>query len=118
MNLYLVISEALDWQKFNNPELAGPWETYRIAELVVARNHSQARYLAWQSDKEGQTYDFGEMPKLAVRLKGVGMDGPARIASDEYNFDYGREGDLIYEAEHDILWDIGKALHIGIGGEE
>jgi len=99
MNLYLVMSEELcsageDWYD--------PPEWYRIVELVVARSHGQARWLAWSAD-DGPG-DVRDMPKFAVRLKGVGMDGPARIVSDEYKLP--GEG---------MLWDIGKAPHIGIG---
>lgn len=117
MNLYLVISEELEYHAIIDPEIGGPWEPYWIAELVVARNHSQARYLAWKADRYGcrWDYDLREMPKFAVRLKEKGVEGPARIASDEHRFtgDFGED----YEREYDALWDIGKALHIGIGGE-
>jgi len=116
-NLYLVVSEELSYVAVIDPEIGGPTEWYRIAELVVAGGHSQARYLAWQADKDGYawTYDFNEMPKFAVRLKEKDVEGPARIATDEHRFpgDFGED----YEREYHALWDVGKAPHIGYGGE-
>lgn len=107
MNLYLVVSEALttivweDW--FNN---CGYYEGYRIAELIVARNYGQAKWLAWESDKDGSyPGDVCEMPKFAVRLKRRDVGGEARIASDE--FDNGCDDEL-------PLWTLGNAPHIGI----
>lgn len=61
MNLYLVVSESLScWPRMG--------ADYRIAELVVARNHGQAKYLAWKNDKDsfpawGHT-DMADMPML------------------------------------------------------
>jgi len=117
MNLYLAVSEELSCIDVIDPEIGGPTVYYRIAELVVAENHSQARYLAWQSDKDGYawTYDFNEMPRFAVRLKEKGVVGPARIATDEYTCaDWDDEGAL---AVYGALWDVGKAPHIGYGEE-
>lgn len=103
MNLYLVVSEVLtevvweDW--FNN---CGHYEGYRIAELIVARNHGQAKWLAWESDKHGSyPDDVNAMPKFAVRIKKHDIKGPARIATDEFG-----------ECDEE-LWDIGRAPHIG-----
>jgi len=115
-NLYLVVSEELwsageDWDD--------PPEHYRLAELVVARSHGHARMLVWKTD--GGPGDIRDMPKFAVRLKKKGVEGLARIVSDEYDLDYGkalRQGDQKYLIEYDELWDIGKAPYIGIGGEE
>ena len=118
-NLYLVVSEELSYVAVIDREIGGPLEYYRIAELVVARSHAQARYLAWKLDNK-RTHNcwpvMADMPKFAVRLKEKGVEGPARIASDEHRFtgDFGED----YEREYDALWDIGKAPHIGIGGED
>ena len=116
-NLYLVVSEELSYVAEIDPEIGGPLEYYRIAELVVAKSHAQARYLAWKLDNERQ-YNFwpviADMPKFAVRLKEKGVEGPARIVSDEHKFtgDFGDD----YEQEYYALWDVGYAPHIGYGG--
>jgi len=105
MNLYLVVSEALsevvweDW--FNN---CGHLESYRIAELVVARSHGHARWLACQSDGKGEYPCLEDMPKMAVRLKRKDIEGPARIVTY----------DNVQDDEY--LWDVGNAPHIGMGG--
>jgi len=113
-NLYLVVSQELSYVAVIDPEIGGPREYYRIAELVVARNHSQARYLAWQADKDGYawTYDFCEIPKFAVRLKEKDVEGPARIVTNEHRFteDFGED----YEQEYDALWDVGSAPRIEV----
>ena len=107
MNLYLVVSEEIEdieWEDWFNG--TGHLENYRIAELVVARSHAQARYLAWKQDDAGTTWPLIEdMPKFAVRLKRRNTPGPARVASTEHWADS--------DAELDELWDVGKAPHIG-----
>jgi hypothetical protein len=64
MNLYEVVSETLYKSEYMD---YGPPEPYCIAELVVARNPSQARYLAWKTDNDF-TYDLTEMPAFSVHL--------------------------------------------------
>jgi len=84
MNLYLVVSEMLTYIEWEDWTVnAGHYENYAITELVVARNNSQARYLAWQTDGDF-SYDFRDMPKFRTRCQIKGVDGPARIVSDEY----------------------------------
>ena len=86
MNIYLVISETLweavyeDW--FNN---VGHWEPFRIAELVAAKNHSQARYLAWQTD-DHFSYDLRDMPRFTCRLRLKDVDEPAGIVSSREKY--------------------------------
>ena len=95
MKLYLVVSESL-WDIV--PILddgTGPKEYYRIAELVVARNAAQARYLAWSADSSF-TKDIRDMPKFRCVAKLPDALGPARIATTEYE---GRD-----DAD---LWDCG-----------
>ena len=77
MNLYLAVSEILSCDIED-----GGW--YRIAELVVARNRAQATYLAWKTDHREFSYDLRDKPKFQTRLKGKGVEGPARIASSEH----------------------------------
>ncbi len=124
MNLYLAVSEELSYVAVIDPEIGGPLEYYRIAELVVARNHSQARYLAWKSDKESfrdSWFGIAAMPKFAVRLKEKDVEGPARIATEEWqkkaDEDVGAETEGYSQWTYD-LWDVGKAPHIGYGGED
>lgn len=112
MNLYLVVSEWLEPYSYSHPEPG-----YRIAELVVARNHGQAKYLAWKNDKDsfpawGHT-DMADMPKMAARLKRHGVPSPARIVSNAYDY-LGFERDECPNPEVDELWDLGPAAHIGL----
>jgi len=108
MNLYLVVSEPLskivyeDW--FNQ---AGHEETYRLAELVVARNYSQARWLVWElEDTFGG--DIVNMPRFAVRKKVADIEGPAQILNTA-------ECQEFYKAYPKVdFWALGDAEHIGI----
>ena len=108
LNLYLVVSEELEGEN-----LYGAVLCYQICELVVARNHGQARWLAWKSDDGidgswSQWAPMADMPKMAVRLKAVGaLPGPARV------LDYAE-----YKGMGDDYWDVGNAPHIGIHAEE
>lgn len=75
MNVYLIISEELktavyeDW--FVN---AGHWEYYRIAELVVAQNRGQARWLAWKGDGASFTGDVRDMPRMTCRMRAKNIE--------------------------------------------
>jgi len=121
MNLYLVVSEEIyhvEWEDVSVS--AGHREDYRIAELVVARSHAQAKYLAWRADKDGDTWPSVEdMPKFAVRLKRQDVEGPARIATGEWRTKI-QAGIVMdkYPIWAEDLWYIGSAPHIGIGREE
>ena len=82
MNLYLVVSELLEEVVWEDGHL----EKYHIAALVVARNRGQAKYLAWKTDRN--TFcpnDIWEMPKFSTRLKRKDVEGPARIATHEFD---------------------------------
>jgi len=106
LNLYLVISGEFSYVNVIDRWLGGPTEWARIADLVVARSHGQARWLAWKNDKDGFcSYDIREMPKMAVRIKRHNVEGPARIATHEYDFS---------EPDFEYLWDLGPAPHIGL----
>jgi hypothetical protein len=99
MNLYLAVSEQLTYVECEDPFVnACHEEPYCIAELVVARNRSQATYLAWQHDNVEQhtrSHDMRDKPKFRVELKERDVEGPPRIASDE------REGS---SPESEMLW--------------
>ncbi len=86
MNLYLVASEPLetvvceDWFA-----RACHRESYRITELVVARNRSQATYLAWKNDRDSYyPGDIREKPKFRSEIKARDVEGPARVATWDY----------------------------------
>lgn len=87
VNIYLVVSETLssvvceDW--FNN---ACHEEPYCIAELVAARSRGQAKYLAWQTDKETFESDMREMPKMSVKICEKGVDIPVGVATKDKAF--------------------------------
>jgi len=90
VNLYLVVSEELSYEATIDFWIGGPMEPYWICDLVIARSHAQAKYLAWKNDHDSfpsywSSFDMREMPKMAVRLKKRDVPGPARIASAEYN---------------------------------
>jgi hypothetical protein len=101
VNLYLVVSEVLTYGATYDREggpIEGPGE-YCIVDLVVARSRAQATYLAWQADPDSRSlvYDIRDKPKFRTRLKIRGVDGPARIASNEH-------GDYIGEGIPNDLW--------------
>ena len=107
MNLYLVVSETL-WDII--PILddgSGPYEPYAIAELVVARTPSQARWLAWRTDEVSFEDDPRVMPKFSTRLKARGIGGEPRIMPETT----GPENCLGY------LWD-DKARYSPVLGEK
>jgi hypothetical protein len=88
MNLYLVVSEPLTYVECEDASVnACHEESYCIAELVVARNRSQATYLAWKPDPEMFSDDMRDKPKFRCELKRKDVEGPARIASDEVDGD-------------------------------
>lgn len=67
VNVYAVISEPLSYQEIIDPEIGGPWEEYRIAEIVAAPTRGRAKWLAWKSD-EFDLDGIRDMPKFSVRL--------------------------------------------------
>ena len=84
MNIYEVVSETL--------YLAGaymePDEPYCIAQLVAARNPSQARYIAWNSDRETFCYDLLEMPRFSVHIRLKNQEIPSGIVTEDKRFQY------------------------------
>jgi len=111
LSVYLVVSEELSYVEVVDYWIGGPTEYYRIADLVVARNHGQAKWLAWKNDKDSFIPDeIREMPKMAVRIKRVNVEGPPRIATYEYD---PSEPDFAH------LWDLGTPPpHISIEEEQ
>lgn len=99
MNLYLCVSEELNgyWQDPNS--------SYCIAELAVARNASQARYLTWKVNAPWQTpqdvQDIRNMPRFQTKLRQHGVDGPARIVSSEPTFQSCWEDDATSEPDRE-----------------
>lgn len=104
MNLYLVVSERLTEVVCEDRSVnACHEEEYRIAELIVARSHGHARWLAYESDSQSQHPCLEDMPKMAVRLKRKNVEGDPRIVTERYSgVAYGE------------LWIVGNAPHIGI----
>jgi hypothetical protein len=93
MNLYFVLSEQLMGPPEYGPYLpdtGGPGEPYRICELVVARNPSQARYMAWKEDRESFSDDLRDMPRMHIHLKAKDVGRFPAIVSDNprYQEDY------------------------------
>jgi len=83
VNLYFVLSEELQDKMWICREgNVFYYEPYCIAELVIARNHSQARYLAWKNDNSYGTWPcILDMPKFSCKIIEKGLDGEARIVS-------------------------------------
>ena len=91
MNLYFVISELLTevvWEDWT--VRAGHEESYRIAELVIARNRSQARYLVALSDDAWcrNSGSLRDVPRMSVRKLGEGFDPPALIVTNNEHFQH------------------------------
>jgi hypothetical protein len=95
MNLYLVVSQDELRTHGSNYE---PPEYYYLTELVIAKNPSQARYLAWKEDRGNFYPDYliEEMPKFHTSLKLKGLEGPARVISQDF--------DLLRELADMVLW--------------
>jgi hypothetical protein len=77
MNIYAVLSECLSVTIPILDDGTGPKENYCICQMVVARTRSQARLLAWKSDRDSYCgSDLREMPRFATRLveRDVEMD--------------------------------------------
>ena len=93
MNLYLVISEpltAIVWEDWFN--CVGHEETHCIAELVLANTPNQAKWLAWQTDKDSFTNRAPEIPKMSCRKRGTfpAVITPGIVSKDpEYEFAWG-----------------------------
>lgn len=66
-NLYIVISESLSYVEPILDDGSGPTEHYRIAELVVAKNHSQARMVAAKHADDDYNGRVQELPRMSVR---------------------------------------------------
>ena len=102
MDLYLVVSEGMTaWESHYEPP-----EWYCIAELMVARNRSQARYLAWKADRNSFSYDFGDMPKFKIRLRIRDFPGSERVVSEDYDLQT-----RIYER-----WPMGISFYVEENG--
>jgi hypothetical protein len=82
MNIYEVVSETLYNYQYMD---YGPPEPYCIAELVIAKNPSQARYLAWKTDDDF-TYDLTEMPAFSVHLCEKDIGVPCGIVTHDKRF--------------------------------
>ena len=77
-NLYIVVSETLTYIEpvldFNQ----GPLEDYRVVELVIARNHSQARMVAAKHGDVDYTGRVQELPRMSVRQLTKRLPYPCR----------------------------------------
>lgn len=84
MALYLVVSETL-WETVPVLDYGeGPREPYAIVDLVCAESREQARYLAWQKDKNS-TGDFRDCPNFRTRKLADHPDAKG-IVSDWDNY--------------------------------
>ena len=87
MNVYEVVSETLErgggFYGFD-PE---PPESFCIAELVVARSPSQAKYIVCKAEASHLGRDLTDMPKFSVRIVKRNVDGECRIVSEDPDFE-------------------------------
>ena len=87
MNVYFVLSERLPALAYTGPPEAQ--ERRHIAELVIARSPSQAKYMAWKADQKACGYQssrMAEMPRFRCIQLGVVAEGDSqrrRIVSNE-----------------------------------
>jgi hypothetical protein len=88
--LYQVLSEELVETVYEDYESSACHEEeYRICEWVIARNSSQARYLAAKSDPNYWKWESSivDMPKFSVHKIGNKVyNGPSRIVTNEPDF--------------------------------
>ena len=109
MNMYFVISELLTeviWE--SRFDQVGHKESYNIAELVVARTRSQARYIVMRTDKAHSRdiyRDIREMPRLSVRKLSDNFDGPPRLLrfDDKYDDSWWDKTDGMYPPDYRSL---------------
>lgn len=78
MNVYTVLSEQLVAHHYTAPP-----EPWNIFATVVARNRSQARYLAWKDSGDDSYPDMRDMPSMSCKKILEGVEGPPRIVTDE-----------------------------------
>ena len=105
MNLYRVISEEVSVVVPILDDGTGPTDYYHIVELVVARNHGQAKYLAWKNDKAQFSADIRDMPKFSARLLCKNVPREAQIVATEGGATPPVEGFSCYWA-----WDLKDGL--------
>ena len=93
MNLYRVVSEELTEMVWDDQANSiGHEETYRIAELVVARSPSQAKWLAWKREKSIFTGTVTDMPRFSCikQQDKVKQDGACIVSQlPEYQESWG-----------------------------
>lgn len=82
MNVYVVVSEPIEYQEIIDPEIGGPWEEYRIAEIVAAPTRGRAKWIAWQSDTI-RLGDVRDMPKFSVKLIRKNEDWPEGLLTEQ-----------------------------------
>lgn len=81
--LYFCLSETLEELVPILDDGTGPWEEYRIAELVVAPTRDKAKYLAWKSDKPSRYDSIEDMPRFSIRKIADGFVTKPRVVSHE-----------------------------------
>lgn len=95
MNLYLCVSETIHDFGSN----LDPPEDYIIADLVVARNRSQARYLSWKN--EDGTNALMEIPKYQTLIKARNIDAEPKVITDYWK-EFCKKNNIPLKA----LWNI------------
>ena len=87
-NLYFVLSKLLEDRTgiYHDPPIAP--ELYHIAEIVIAKNPSQATYIAWKNDSDyNKVCKITDTPKFKCHILKKYIDkGRARIVSNDEEF--------------------------------
>ncbi len=86
--LYQVVSEIMEEVVPILEDGTGPTEQFRWAELVIARNRGQAKWMTW---KKNDRHYFGwmpDMPKIGVRKLGSGYRIGPRFVTDDPGFQW------------------------------
>ena len=122
MNVYEVVSEALErggnFHGFD-PE---PPESFCIAELVVARSPGQAKYAVVKAhDNDLPGFTIADWPKFSIHLVKRNVEGECRIVSEDPDFalcwgEYGRPADQCSKCYRFMSIRSGTAVYRRVSG--
>ena len=88
MNLYEVVSEILEETIPILDDGTGPIEQYCWAELVIARNRGQAKYMTWQKNDRRYFGHIPDMPRMSVKKRGGQYHVGPRFVTEDVGFQW------------------------------
>ncbi len=77
-NLYIVVSEELSYIEPILDFGSGPEEYYHVIELIIARNHSQARITTAKHNVVDYNGDVHDIPKMYTRILAKNLPYPSK----------------------------------------